>query len=196
MSISGQSRSRQPINSFYRQQSVDASNLVPPHSIGHRRSFSTSTGYYMNGVSEVAVSMPPLKRKRFSSSASSSSSSSSSSWQYGAGGIEAQYRPSNGVIRRDCAYGEGPSTSNNLLSYQKPMDFRLGVPHVNACAFPVSDKSDSMKLAVDEDPIFMSKDEIERRSPSRKDGIDVRKETHLRHSYCAFLQNLGIRLAL
>ncbi|XP_043691483.1 cyclin-T1-4-like [Telopea speciosissima] len=44
--------------------------------------------------------------------------------------------------------------------------------------------------------IFMSKDEIERCSPSRKDGIDSIRETHLRYSYCAFLQNLGMRLEL
>ncbi|MCI05924.1 cyclin-T1-4-like, partial [Trifolium medium] len=45
-------------------------------------------------------------------------------------------------------------------------------------------------------PIFMSRDDIDRNSPSRKDGIDVCHETHLRYSYCAFLQNLGTRLEL
>ncbi|XP_051152766.1 cyclin-T1-4-like [Andrographis paniculata] len=44
--------------------------------------------------------------------------------------------------------------------------------------------------------VFMSRDEIERCSPSRKDGIDVLQETHLRYSYCAFLQNLGFQLDL
>ncbi|KAI3496527.1 hypothetical protein L1887_38892 [Cichorium endivia] len=48
----------------------------------------------------------------------------------------------------------------------------------------------------DEDVEFMSRDEIERFSPSRKDGIDALQETHLRYSYCAFLQNLGLRLEL
>ncbi|CAL0311342.1 unnamed protein product [Lupinus luteus] len=48
----------------------------------------------------------------------------------------------------------------------------------------------------DEEPLFMSRDEIDRHSPSRKDGIDVLHETHLRYSYCAFLQNLGARLGL
>ncbi|CAH1415068.1 unnamed protein product [Lactuca virosa] len=42
----------------------------------------------------------------------------------------------------------------------------------------------------------MSRDPIERFSPSRKDGIDALQETHLRYCYCAFLQNLGIRLDL
>jgi cyclin T len=48
----------------------------------------------------------------------------------------------------------------------------------------------------DDKPVFMSRDDIDRYSPSRKDGIDVLHETHLRYSYCAFLQNLGTRLEL
>ncbi|MED6123921.1 hypothetical protein PIB30_054155 [Stylosanthes scabra] len=48
----------------------------------------------------------------------------------------------------------------------------------------------------DDKPSFMSRDEIDRYSPSRKDGIDVRHEAHLRYSYCAYLQNLGMRLEL
>ncbi|KAK7280156.1 hypothetical protein RJT34_25218 [Clitoria ternatea] len=48
----------------------------------------------------------------------------------------------------------------------------------------------------DDKPAFMSRDEIDRYSPSRKDGIDVQHEAHLRYTYCAFLQHLGIRLEL
>ncbi|CAI9118524.1 OLC1v1020109C1 [Oldenlandia corymbosa var. corymbosa] len=48
----------------------------------------------------------------------------------------------------------------------------------------------------DSDALFLSRDEIERHSPSRKDGIDAMHETHLRFSYCAFLQNLGLQLEL
>ncbi|KAI4304066.1 hypothetical protein MLD38_039629 [Melastoma candidum] len=48
----------------------------------------------------------------------------------------------------------------------------------------------------DDELVFMSRDEIERLSPSRRDGIDVLRETHLRYSYCAFLQDLGQRLEL
>lgn len=59
----------------------------------------------------------------------------------------------------------------------------------------ISCKRDRSKLE-DEEPVFMSKDEIERYSPSRKDGIDALREAHLRYSYCAFLQNLGMRLEL
>ncbi|KAJ4833765.1 hypothetical protein Tsubulata_012641 [Turnera subulata] len=58
-----------------------------------------------------------------------------------------------------------------------------------------SGKRDRAKLE-DDEQIFMSKDEIDRYSPSRKDGIDALRETHLRYSYCAFLQNLGMRLEL
>ena len=41
---------------------------------------------------------------------------------------------------------------------------------------------------------YMSRKEIEENSPSRRDGIDLKKETYLRKSYCTFLQDLGIRL--
>ncbi|GFP83838.1 cyclin-t1-4 [Phtheirospermum japonicum] len=57
-------------------------------------------------------------------------------------------------------------------------------------------KRDRSKFEDEEEVVFMSRDEIERRSPSRKDGIDVLHETRLRYSYCAFLQNLGFRLDL
>ncbi|WCJ23722.1 Cyclin family protein [Euphorbia peplus] len=59
----------------------------------------------------------------------------------------------------------------------------------------ISCKRDRSQLDEDE-PVFMSRDEIERHSPSRKDGIDVLRETYLRYSYCEFLQNLGMRLEL
>ncbi|XP_021902772.1 cyclin-T1-3-like isoform X2 [Carica papaya] len=48
----------------------------------------------------------------------------------------------------------------------------------------------------DDEPVFLSRDEIERYSPSRKDGIDALRETYLRYSYCGFIQNLGLRLEL
>ncbi|GLT59954.1 hypothetical protein SLA2020_327470 [Shorea laevis] len=41
---------------------------------------------------------------------------------------------------------------------------------------------------------YLSRKEIEENSPSRKDGIDLKKETYLRKSYCTFLQDLGMRL--
>ncbi|KAH9747484.1 Cyclin-T1-5 [Citrus sinensis] len=41
---------------------------------------------------------------------------------------------------------------------------------------------------------YFSRREIEDSSPSRRDGIDLKKETYLRKSYCTFLQDLGMRL--
>lgn len=41
---------------------------------------------------------------------------------------------------------------------------------------------------------YFSRKVIEDNSPSRKDGIDVKKETYYRKSYCTFLQDLGMRL--
>lgn len=41
---------------------------------------------------------------------------------------------------------------------------------------------------------YFSREEIEKQSPSRLDGIDIKKETYFRKSYCTFLQDLGMRL--
>ncbi|KAL9275771.1 Cyclin-T1-5-like protein, partial [Drosera capensis] len=41
---------------------------------------------------------------------------------------------------------------------------------------------------------YFSRKEIEENSPSRRDGIDLKKETYYRKSYCTFLQDLGMRL--
>ncbi|KAF9587374.1 hypothetical protein IFM89_001474 [Coptis chinensis] len=41
---------------------------------------------------------------------------------------------------------------------------------------------------------YLSRKEIEENSPSRRDSIDLKKETYLRKSYCTFLQDLGMRL--
>lgn len=57
-------------------------------------------------------------------------------------------------------------------------------------------KRDRSDLENDEEVVLMSKAEIERCSPSRKDGIDALHETRLRYSYCAFLQQLGMSLDL
>lgn len=43
---------------------------------------------------------------------------------------------------------------------------------------------------------YFSREEIDRCSPSRRDGIDVHEETFLRQSYCSFIQTLGMRLQL
>ncbi|XP_047311135.1 cyclin-T1-3-like [Impatiens glandulifera] len=41
---------------------------------------------------------------------------------------------------------------------------------------------------------YFSRKDIEENSPSRNDGIDLKKEAYLRKSYCTFLQDLGMRL--
>ena len=89
--------------------------------------------------------------------------------------------------QQQTTYDNTPSTCNNLV----PAPTR---PNANAYT-STSCKRDRSKLE-DDDVVFMSRDEIERCSPSRKDGIDVLREMHLRYSYCSFLQNLGLRLDL
>ncbi|KAJ1398821.1 Cyclin-like [Sesbania bispinosa] len=41
---------------------------------------------------------------------------------------------------------------------------------------------------------YFSRKEIEENSPSKQDGVDLKKEAYLRKSYCTFLQDLGMRL--
>ncbi|CAN6347707.1 unnamed protein product [Urochloa humidicola] len=41
---------------------------------------------------------------------------------------------------------------------------------------------------------YFSRKEIEENSPSRRDGIDLKRENNLRKSYCTFLQDLGMKL--
>lgn len=40
---------------------------------------------------------------------------------------------------------------------------------------------------------YFTKQEIED-SPSRRDGISTKKESHLRSLYCSFLQEIGMKL--
>ncbi|KAK3190015.1 hypothetical protein Dsin_029576 [Dipteronia sinensis] len=80
-----------------------------------------------------------------------------------------------------------PSTYNNSV----PCGLRSNAETSTS----TSCKRDRSKLEEDEQ-VFMSRDEIDRHSPSRKDGIDALREAHLRYSYCAFIQNLGLRLEL
>ncbi|XP_024029017.1 cyclin-T1-5 isoform X2 [Morus notabilis] len=96
---------------------------------------------------------------------------SSSTW----GDTGRPYFPPNAY---DCGVNPGPPTRFN-----------------SDASTSTSCKRDRSKLE-DDEPVFMSRDEIDRYSPSRKDGIDALRETHLRYSYCAFLQNLGLRLDL
>ncbi|KAL5995961.1 hypothetical protein ACLOJK_026034 [Asimina triloba] len=114
---------------------------------------------------------------------------------------------------RDCHPGGCVDAAVPSIKRKRPFDcvnyWHLDaagtMPSTSRCFYPVpaSVRADSLpkrdrgELRRDDgDQAFMSRDEIERCSPSRKDGIDVMRETHLRYSYCAFLQNLGMRLEL
>ncbi|KAI9081126.1 hypothetical protein K1719_036885 [Acacia pycnantha] len=82
------------------------------------------------------------------------------------------------------------STWEDGCSYYLPATVPDSIPSTSArCKLECSGSED-------EDLVFLSRDEIDRFSPSRKDGIDPLQETNLRYSYCAFLQDLGMRLAL
>lgn len=113
-------------------------------------------------------------------------------------------RPDNGPSwkRRKCSastWGDGGRHYYHHNSYDyAPSTCNDPAPPTRVTAntsTSTSCKRNRSKLD-DEEPVFMSRDEIERYSPSRKDGIDALRETHLRYSYCAFLQNLGLRLEL
>ncbi|KAL6503454.1 hypothetical protein OROGR_025377 [Orobanche gracilis] len=100
-------------------------------------------------------------------------------------------------------YGHG--LQNNADLWQHPQHVPLQFLSDN-CYDPLAcdngayasatSKRDRSKFEDDEELVFMSRGEIDRCSPSRKDGIDVLHETCLRYSYCAFLQNLGVQLDL
>ncbi|KAK1315666.1 Cyclin-T1-4 [Acorus calamus] len=87
----------------------------------------------------------------------------------------------------------GPAWGENYQMehrQRRPMIGAGNDPSTSGCGFFDPAGSDG------DEEVFMSRDEIERCSPSRKDGIDPMRETHLRYSYCAFLQTLGLRLEL
>lgn len=110
---------------------------------------------------------PPLKRRKFSAA----------TW----GDIGRHYPPSNMYCTA------APLDSSNFV----PPPIRSNAE----ASTSVSSKRDRSQLE-DDEPVFMSRDEIERYSPSRRDGIDALRETHLRYSYCSFIQNLGLQLEL
>ncbi|XP_022930309.1 cyclin-T1-5-like isoform X2 [Cucurbita moschata] len=85
------------------------------------------------------------------------------------------------------AYVSGPSIYSNLV--HPPPRSNNDVSTSASC-------KRSRSIMEDDEPFFMTRDEIERCSPSRKDGIDTVRETHLRYTYCAFLQSLGLQLEL
>ncbi|KAF4378884.1 hypothetical protein G4B88_008354, partial [Cannabis sativa] len=123
---------------------------------------------YSNYVKPDHIQGPSSKRRKFSDS----------TWVDNSSG-----RPHLPPNAYDCA----PSTCFDSVH---PARFNSDVTPSTSC------KRDRSKLDEDEELVFMSRDDIDRHSPSRKDGIDAMRETHLRYSYCAFIQNLGLRLEL
>ena len=43
---------------------------------------------------------------------------------------------------------------------------------------------------------YLSREEIERDSPSRRDGVGAAKEAGLRATYCSFIRDVCLRLQL
>ncbi|KAL0692994.1 hypothetical protein Bca4012_060174 [Brassica carinata] len=72
-----------------------------------------------------------------------------------------------GVLAGECSYGESGVSSHSRNSHEKQDEVSRW---------------------------YFGRKEIEENSPSRLDGIDLKKETYLRKSYCTFLQDLGMRL--
>ncbi|KAK1394545.1 CYCLIN domain-containing protein [Heracleum sosnowskyi] len=100
-------------------------------------------------------------------------------------GCESSVRP----YIQPCTYKNGPSDNRNSSVCMGSLR-----PYTDTNQRP-SYKRDRSEFE-DEDLVFMSRDEIERCSPLRKDGIDAVQETRLRYSYFHFLQNLGIQLEI
>lgn len=107
-------------------------------------------------------------------------------------------------------YQHQPTYPNDLVNHtdqHKPLknhnahyDARLvknsSAVHDGSSVFALTTSKRDRSRFEDDELVFMSRDEIERCSPSRKDGIDQLHETQLRYSYCAFLRHLGLSLDL
>ncbi|KAJ6430027.1 hypothetical protein OIU84_021440, partial [Salix udensis] len=157
-------------NFNHRNRNIDVNrNTNYSYNWNHNNIRDFSSGRFrdhVNGYANPPSGAPAFKRRRFSEDT------------WGDGG---RHYPQYNAY--ECAN----------LSYNNPVP--LPTRSNAEVSTSTSCKRDCSKLEEDE-PVFLSKDEIERHSPSRKDGIDALRETHLRYSYCAFLQNLGLRLEL
>ncbi|XP_031504308.1 cyclin-T1-4-like isoform X1 [Nymphaea colorata] len=100
------------------------------------------------------------------------------------------------LLRHTANPYNAPSTSSSFV-FQTRADDRLGAfSGYNYEPRSYSDNVSTSDNSRESSQGFMSREELERCSPSRKDGIDLHRETYLRYSYCAFLQNLGMQLKL
>lgn len=74
-----------------------------------------------------------------------------------------------------------------------------GVPE-NPSEQWIAEASTSMCIPEPEEPQcsmrkwYFTRQEVEDHSPSRRDGISLKKESQLRDSYCSFLQAIGMKL--
>ncbi|XWS54005.1 hypothetical protein CRYUN_Cryun10bG0050600 [Craigia yunnanensis] len=140
----------------------------PTRTSNHAHEFSGQFGEHNRGYHHAQLNcVPSLKRRKFSAA----------TW----GDSGRHYPPSS----MHCT--AAPLDSNNFV----PPPIRSNAE----ASTSVSNKRDRSQLE-DDESVFMSRDDIERYSPSRRDGIDALRETHLRYSYCAFIQNLGLQLDL
>lgn len=143
---------------------------------------------------------PSLKRRKFSASAWESSGRNYNQPRTYENALPRAYE--NALPRAyenalPCAYENAlPRAYENALSICSNGSGLTATTRTDANDYTSTTcKRDRSKFE-DDEVIFMSRDEIERCSPSRKDGINALHETHLRYTYCGFLQNLGVRLEL
>uniref|UniRef100_A0A5B6ZPR8 Cyclin-like domain-containing protein n=2 Tax=Davidia involucrata TaxID=16924 RepID=A0A5B6ZPR8_DAVIN len=163
-------------SSFARIYSSANNNNNNNNNSNHRLRSSANSNDFSRKVGEhnydinysILDVAPSLKRRKFSAS----------SWQ-----------DSRRHYQQPKTFDSDPSICNDSSVLPAPARSDANAYTSTSC------KRDRSKFE-DDDVVFMSRDEIERCSPSRKDGIDALRETHLRYSYCTFLQNLGLRMEL
>ncbi|MCD7446953.1 hypothetical protein HAX54_020731 [Datura stramonium] len=179
-------------SSAYNHYNTDVSHLFNSNSSHDVSRYFSEYGYsYDNFIQPEAE--PSLKRRKCSASGWESSG------RYSQAPNACKDVPSkqpstcyNVPLRNSRMYDDSYSTCNN----NSAITASTSRPRSDASAPTCSKRDRSWLEDTETDNVFMSKEEIEKCSPSRKDGIDAMHEAHLRYSYCAFLQNLGIRLDL
>ncbi|KAK4732330.1 hypothetical protein R3W88_025318 [Solanum pinnatisectum] len=192
-SFYGRNQSRGMVHSYaynnYNTVDTHLFNSNSSHDVG--RNFSEYSYNYDNLIKPEAE--PSSKRRKCSTSGWESSG------RYSQAPNACKDVPSkrqstcyNIPLRNSRVYDDDYPTRNN----NSATTITTSRPRSDASAPTCSKRDHSWLEDTETDNIFMSKEEIEKCSPSRKDGIDAMHEAHLRYSYCAFLQNLGIRLDL
>lgn len=142
-------------------------NSNPTNTFNHAHEFLGQFGEHERPYHHAQLNAPSLKRRKFSAA----------TW-----GDSGRHYP---LSSTHCT--APPVDSSNFA----PPPVRSNAE----ASTSFSNKRDRSQLE-DDESVFMSRDDIERYSPSRRDGIDPLRETHLRYSYCAFIQNLGLQLEL